>query len=130
MQNRHPELTIGELTAFILYLGSFFQPIQQLVQLYNTYQQGQAAVTKLRTLLDTQPAVHEKPDAYDLPPIEGAIGFEDVEFGYDPGDLVLRDVNIAIRAGRVGRVRRPDRSGQVDDRQARHALLRPDQRAA
>jgi ATP-binding cassette subfamily B protein len=97
--NAHPELTIGQLTAFILYLGSFFQPIQQLVQLYNTYQQGQAAVTKLRTLLDTEPAVYEKEGAYELPSIEGAIELRDVEFGYDPADPVLRDVNIKIRAG-------------------------------
>jgi ATP-binding cassette subfamily B protein len=97
--NAHPLLTIGELTAFILYLGSFFQPIQQLVQLYTTYQQGQAAVIKLRTLLATEPTVSEKPDAYDLPPIEGAVALEEVEFGYDPAHPVLRDVNISIRAG-------------------------------
>ena len=97
--NAHPELTIGELTAFVLYLGSFFQPIQQIVQLYNTYQQGQAAVRKLRTLLATEPSVPEKLDAYELPPIEGAIALEDVDFGYIPGDLVLRDVNVVIRAG-------------------------------
>jgi ATP-binding cassette subfamily B protein len=97
--NAHPELTIGELTAFVLYLGSFFQPIQQIVQLYNTYQQGQAAVSKLRTLLATEPSVQEKLDAYELPPIDGDIALKDVDFGYFPGDLVLRDVNIAIRAG-------------------------------
>jgi ATP-binding cassette, subfamily B, bacterial len=97
--NARPELTIGELTAFVLYLGSFFQPIQQIVQLYNTYQQGQAAVSKLRTLLATEPSVQEKPDAYELPAIEGAIALRDVDFGYSPGDLVLRDVNIEIRAG-------------------------------
>ena len=44
-------LTIGELTAFVLYLTAFFAPIQQLVQLYTTYQSGQAAVDKLRDLL-------------------------------------------------------------------------------
>jgi ATP-binding cassette, subfamily B, bacterial len=97
--NAHPELTIGELTAFILYLGSFFQPIQQLVQLYNTYQQGQAAVNKLRSLLDTPPSVLEKENAADLPPIEGAIALEGVDFSYSPGEVVLSDVNIAVRAG-------------------------------
>jgi ATP-binding cassette subfamily B protein len=97
--NAHPELTIGELTAFVLYLGSFFQPIQQIVQLYNTYQQGQAAVNKLRALLATEPSVPEKVDAYELPPIDGAIALENVDFGYVPGDLVLRDVNISVRAG-------------------------------
>jgi ATP-binding cassette, subfamily B, bacterial len=99
VQNAHPELTIGQLTAFVLYLGSFFQPIQQVVQLYNTYQQGQAAVSKLRTLLATQPSVAEKPDAYPLPPINGAIALEDVDFAYNKDDFVLHDVNIAISAG-------------------------------
>jgi ATP-binding cassette, subfamily B, bacterial len=97
--NAHPELTVGELTAFILYLGSFFQPIQQLVQQYNMYQQGQAAISKLRTLLATEPSVLEKEGALELPPIDGAITLQDVEFGYDPAVPVLSDVNIAIRAG-------------------------------
>ena len=55
------QLTVGELTAFVLYLTAFFAPIQQLVQLYNTYQQGQAAVTKLRDLLDTEPGGASRP---------------------------------------------------------------------
>ena len=97
--NAHPELTIGELTAFVLYLGSFFQPIQQLVQLYNTYQQGQAAVTKLRSLLSTPASVPEKQGAVELPPIEGAIDLEGVDFAYFPGDIVLQDVNISVQAG-------------------------------
>ena len=95
----HHQLSVGELTAFILYLGSFFQPIQQLVQLYNTYQQGQAAVSKLRTLLSTDPTVLEAADAYDLPAIEGAITLENVEFGYDPAIPVLTNVNLTIAAG-------------------------------
>ncbi len=99
VQNANPELTIGQLTAFVLYLGSFFQPIQQLVQLYNTYQQGQAAVSKLRVLLATQPSVAERADAYELPPIEGTIALNEVDFAYNQDDFVLHDVNIRIRAG-------------------------------
>jgi ATP-binding cassette subfamily B protein len=95
----HHHLTVGVLTAFVLYLGSFFQPIQQIVQLYNTYQQGQAAVTKLRTLLSTEPSVLESADAYDLPSIQGEIDFKDVTFGYNPAEPVLEDVNLHISAG-------------------------------
>ncbi len=65
------QLTVGQLTAFILYLNSFFQPIQQLVQQYNLYQQGQAAIVKLDELLATHPSVEEAPGARPLPPIEG-----------------------------------------------------------
>ena len=64
------EVTIGEWTAFLLFLTSFFAPVQTLVQLYNQYQHGNAAVLKLRELLSTEPTVMERLDAVDLPPIE------------------------------------------------------------
>lgn len=92
-------LTVGQLTAFVLYLSTFFQPIQQLVQLYNQYQSGQAAVTKLRELLSTEPTVMESPDAADMPPIEGEIRLDHVSFGYLEGQPVLRDVDLTISAG-------------------------------
>ncbi len=57
------KLSLGDFTAFNLYLNRFFQPIQQLAQLYNTYQQGNAGVVKLRELFDTKPAVRERPGA-------------------------------------------------------------------
>src|SRR3954471_4050802 len=93
------ELSVGELTAFVLYLNSFFTPIQQLVQQYNTYQQAQAAVVKLRDLLLTEPTVGEAPDARPLGRIEGDIVLEGVTFGYDPATPVLRDIDLHIAAG-------------------------------
>jgi ATP-binding cassette subfamily B protein len=89
----------GELIAFVLYLSSFFAPIQQLVQLYNMYQSGRAAVAKIADLLDTEPSVAESPTAYQLPPISGEITFEDVSFSYVDGQPVLRDLDLTIRAG-------------------------------
>ena len=56
-------LSLGALVAFFLYLNRFLQPIQLLVQQYNTYQQGQASILKLRTLLETEPSVRESPTA-------------------------------------------------------------------
>ncbi|MEJ7582733.1 MAG: ABC transporter ATP-binding protein [Acidimicrobiales bacterium] len=92
------ELTVGELAAFLLYLTAFFAPIQQMVQLYNTYQQGQAALRKLRQLLATEPTVAEEPGASDLPPVEGEITLDGVGFGYDPERPVLVDVDLRIAA--------------------------------
>ena len=93
------ELSVGELTAFVLYLATFFAPIQQLVQLYTTYQSGQAAIVKLRDLLGTAPSVLEGPDAYELPEIHGAITLEHVSFEYEPGRPVLRDVDLTLVPG-------------------------------
>ena len=95
----HHTLSIGALVAFFLYLNRFFAPIQLLVQQYNSFQQGQASILKLRTLLATEPTVTEAPDAVELPPIEGEIVFDDVTFGYDPDVPVIRDVDLRIAPG-------------------------------
>ena len=93
------ELQIGELAAFVLYLTAFFAPIQQMVQLYDTYQKGQASVGKLRELLGTDPDVAEAPDAVELPPVAGEIRFDHLTFGYDPARPVLAGVDLTIEAG-------------------------------
>jgi ATP-binding cassette subfamily B protein len=93
------DLQIGELAAFVLYLTAFFAPIQQMVQLYDTYQKGQASVAKLRDLLATEPSVPESPTAVELPPVRGEIRFEGVTFAYEPGRPVLSDVDLNIAAG-------------------------------
>jgi ATP-binding cassette, subfamily B, bacterial len=95
----HHTLSLGALVAFFLYLNRFFQPIQLLVQQYNTYQQGQASVNKLRDLIDTEPEVSEAPDAVELPPIQGAIVFDQLTFGYDPARPVIEDVNLSVAPG-------------------------------
>jgi ATP-binding cassette, subfamily B, bacterial len=96
---RDGTLSVGELAAFLLYLNSFFGPIQSLVQQYNLYQQGQAAIAKLDNLLRTHPSVEEAADAEPLPLIEGEVTLDDVSFAYDPATPVLRDVDLHIAAG-------------------------------
>ncbi len=95
----HHQLSIGALVAFFLYLNRFFQPIQLLVQQYNTYQQGQASVLKLRALLSSEPTVVEAPDATELALIDGEIVFDHVSFGYDPSTPVIEDVDLRIAPG-------------------------------
>lgn len=93
------ELSVGELAAFILFITTFFAPIQQLVHLYTTYQAGQAAAAKLRQLLATEPEVAEAPDAIDLPPVTGEVRLGGVGFAYGDNPRVLHDVDLTIRPG-------------------------------
>ena len=95
----HNQLSIGALVAFFLYLNRFLSPIQLLVQQYNSFQQGQAAVFKLRGLFAINPSTPEAPAAQELPPIDGEIVFDHVTFGYDPAKPVVRDIDLRIRAG-------------------------------
>jgi ATP-binding cassette subfamily B protein len=92
-------LQLGELTAFVLFVNTFFAPIQQMVQLYNTYQQGQSGLQKIGDILQTEPAITQAPDAPLLPPIEGHIEFKSVTFAYSEGSDVLCDVDLSIEPG-------------------------------
>jgi len=94
-------LEIGVLVAFIGYLNSFFDPLQQLSQLYNTFQASMAAVRKIYTVLDTEPDMLDAPDAVDLPDVRGEVELRDVTFGYDPERPVLHDVDLMIPAGKT-----------------------------
>jgi ABC-type multidrug transport system fused ATPase/permease subunit len=81
----HDALEIGVLVAFVGYLASFFDPIQQLSQLYNTFQASMAAVRKVYTVLDTEPDMTDAPDAQPLSDVRGAVRFEQVSFAYGLG---------------------------------------------
>jgi ABC-type multidrug transport system fused ATPase/permease subunit len=75
-------IQVGIVIAFVGYLNQFFDPIQQISQLYTTYQQGMAALDKIFDLLDTRPDLVDKPDALDPGEIRGEIRLEDVWFSY------------------------------------------------
>ncbi|MBJ7328830.1 MAG: ABC transporter ATP-binding protein [Solirubrobacteraceae bacterium] len=76
------DITIGILVAFIGALNGFFDPIQQLSQLYTTYQAGMAALDKIFELQAEEPDLVDKPDAFALPTLRGEIEFRDVTFRY------------------------------------------------
>ena len=76
------EITIGVLVAFLAALNNFFDPIQQLSQLYTTYQSGMAALDKIFELLDEEPDLVDAPDAIDLPRLRGEIVLDGVTFAY------------------------------------------------
>ncbi len=92
------DLSIGVMVAFIGYLASFFDPIQQLSQLYNDFQAAMAALEKIFGVLGTDPQVYDRPDAVDLPDIAGNVTLDHVSFGYGR-NYVIRDVSLDIAAG-------------------------------
>ena len=92
------ELSVGVMVAFVGYLSSFFDPIQQLSQLYNTFQSAMAALEKIFGVLDTEPRLADAPDAVDLPPIAGDVELQGVTFAYGR-QPVLHDVDLHIGAG-------------------------------
>jgi ATP-binding cassette subfamily B protein len=82
LQALQGEVTVGVLVAFVAALNNFFEPIQQLSQLYTTYQAGMAALDKIFELLDEEPDLADRPGAVELERVRGEIEFEDVSFSY------------------------------------------------
>ncbi len=92
-------MTAGTLFAFIGYLANFFDPVQQLSQLYNTFLSATAALDKIMDVMDEEPEIRDKPDAYEWPQIDGHVRFENVRFGYGQGPEVLHGLDLYIPAG-------------------------------
>jgi len=106
-------IEVGVVVAFVGYLTRFFEPIQELSQLYTTYQQGMAALDKIFDLLDTAPDMVDAPGAIDPGTLRGEIELEGVWFSYAeqtaaeegaaPGDdlWALRDVDLHVPPGQT-----------------------------
>jgi ABC-type multidrug transport system fused ATPase/permease subunit len=103
------KVEIGVVVAFIGYLQLFFDPIQQISQLYTTYQQGMAALDKIFDLLDTRPDMVDKPHAVDPARLRGEVQLDDVWFSYAgggdapdaDGDWALAGIDLRITAGQT-----------------------------
>jgi ATP-binding cassette subfamily B protein len=93
-------LSFGTVVAFLLYLDWFFQPLINLANVYNLLQSAIAALAKLFGLLDEEPAVQERPGAFDTDlPVKGTVGFDDVAFGYEEDRPVIRGIDLEVPAG-------------------------------
>ena len=92
-------LSQGTLFAFVLYLSNFFDPVQQLSQLYNTFLAAVAALDKIMDVMDEEPEVRDKTDARDLDRIKGDVRFEGVRFSYATGPEVLHGIDLDVPAG-------------------------------
>ena len=92
------EMTVGELVAFVGLLNMFFQPIQQLSQLYSDLQSTLASLEKVFAVLDTESDRADRPNAKELDNLRGDVDFDRVSFAYGE-DKVLEDVSFRIEPG-------------------------------
>ena len=93
------EVSVGTLFAFILYVSNFFDPVQQLSQLYNTFLAAVAALDKIMDVMDEEPEVEDRPGAAELGHIDGDVRLENLRFGYGAGPEVLHGIDLDVPAG-------------------------------
>lgn len=95
----HGEVTVGVLTAFLLYLRGFYEPMQEISQFYNTLQSASAALEKLSGVLEEEPSVPEPRAPRALPSARGEVRFESVRFAYVEEMPILPGLDLTIPAG-------------------------------
>jgi ATP-binding cassette, subfamily B, multidrug efflux pump len=91
-------LSLGQLVLFVAFIDRFFAPIRELSQQYSTMQSAMAAGERIFEVLDVEPEVLDKPDAYELPAIEGRVDYNNVTFGYGQTEI-LHDIELHVNPG-------------------------------
>jgi ABC-type multidrug transport system fused ATPase/permease subunit len=110
------EISVGELAAFVLYLGMFFGPIQIMGDLYNAVLSTAASAERIFQLLDTEPQVCNRPNAQPLPAIRGHVVFENIWFRYDttpPETWILKGISFEAKPGQTIALVGPTGSGKT-----------------
>ena len=106
-------LTVGLLTAFLIYVQQFFRPVQLASQVYTQAQAALAGAERIYNILDEEPEPPDPPEARKLEEVEGRISFEDVTFAYEPGRPVLHDVSFEIEPGQTVALVGPTGAGKT-----------------
>ena len=94
-------ITLGTVIAFVVYINMFYQPVANIARVTDTVQRALAAADRIFEVLDTEPDLTDAPDAIEIPPIRGAVTFENVHFKYATGEEVLRDISMHAEPGQI-----------------------------
>lgn len=97
----HGDMTIGTLTAFLLYLRMFFEPMQEISQFFNTFQSASSALEKLAGVLAEKPGIADPAHPVRLGEVRGEIAFHDVRFSYVPDRPVLPGLSLTVPPGQT-----------------------------
>lgn len=92
-------ITVGTLYIFIQYIGSFFEPIQEIAEQFSTLQSAMASAEKIFTILDEPILVMNPESPMELPEVKGRIEFKHVWFAYIEEEWILKDVSFIIEPG-------------------------------
>ena len=95
----HGSITLGTFLAFSAYLAQMAGPVRMLTYMVTLGQEARASVIRVFDIIDSRPAIADKPDAVELPPDATGLSFDDVRFGYVPNEPVLRGLSLHVEPG-------------------------------
>lgn len=105
-------LEFSTITGFLIYAITISTNLGQLSNLYGQYREALGSVQRVFEILDTKPVVADSPNATVLPPVQGAINFDDISFGYEANQAVLKGISLAIAPGEIVALVGPSGAGK------------------
>ena len=105
-------MTAGVLIVFLSYLTKFFKPVRDLAKMANSVAQANVAAERIQAIVKTDSAIVQRPNGTAADDIKGEIVFDHIDFGYEPGIHVLRDVSFSVRPGEFVGIVGPTASGK------------------
>lgn len=106
-------LTVGVLIAFTAYIGRFWAPVNTLAGFYNSLLTAISYLERIFETIDEPVSVKDAPDAKEMPPIKGTVTFENVTFGYEPGQKILDGINFTAEQGETYAIVGPTGAGKT-----------------
>lgn len=106
-------LNIVDLTTYVLYINTFLQPIEKLVNFTEQFQKGITGFERFLEVMNTEPDIKDAEDAKDIENVKGDIEFHNVSFSYDEDEEVLKNINIKIDAGKTVALVGPSGAGKT-----------------
>jgi subfamily B ATP-binding cassette protein MsbA len=93
--------TLGELISMLYAFSRAYSPIKNLARINNNLRTLQGATERVFDIMHTVPDIQDRPDAREVPRLKDAIEFSHVDFGYEPGTLILSDISLEVKAGEM-----------------------------
>lgn len=107
------QITVGTLVAFLGYITGLFGPVQGLTTVYQTLRKATVALDTIFSILDEHDHLVDEPDAQAVKTLRGEVSFDNVSFGYDSGDLLLKDITLQVKPGEVVALVGPSGAGKT-----------------
>ncbi|KPU45489.1 putative ABC transporter ATP-binding protein [Oxobacter pfennigii] len=94
-------ITVGVIASFLNYSRQFMRPINEMANQFNMVQSAIAGAERVFEVMDESPELLDEADAYTLKEVKGNVAFDDVTFGYNEAEPVLKDINITVKPGQT-----------------------------
>ncbi|BES65168.1 ABC transporter ATP-binding protein [Gottschalkiaceae bacterium SANA] len=107
------DITVGDLLAFLLYIGLFLQPVRRLMSFTQQFEQGMAGFGRFSEIMDVRPEIVNRLDAKPIEEIQGEIRFNQVDFAYQKEESILKNIIFTIPAGKTTALVGPSGGGKT-----------------